>query len=461
MGRAPGSGGAPAFRFTPREVAEMEKALEASKGSTPARSVVQNLSDSFSASADRAGQKPIQWKQVWNWFQNRRHSQKAKIARSPDARVKPVTTAAAAEPSQAKRAAAASTAVPSTAAAVRRGNDAQMEFEAKSARDGAWYDVSTFISHRLAASGDPEVRVRFAGFGSEEDEWVNVRTAVRQRSLPCEASECVAVLPRDLILCFQEGNEQALYYDADILDVQRRRHDVRGCRCRFWVRYRHDGAEEVVPLRKVCRRPETEYRLLNLPSYGKNAGTQVATQASKPEAAAPSSLTTEATGTGTVQGSDGEAQVQGQTQAATFATPVSSTTRSQAGVSGTDASLGLPGSSAHMKVEAVLAASGSAATVAAGSSVGPSAVVVAATSSSVPKASDQWSAPSALPQGQGSEETKETLEQKNVYQERHQEGVENKVPSVQTDPEMFDAQSESFIVLDRFDLESSRNKVQE
>lgn len=45
--------------------------------------------------------------------------------------------------------------------------------------------------------------VRFAGFGAEEDEWVNVRKHVRQRSLPCESSECVAVLPGDLILCFQ------------------------------------------------------------------------------------------------------------------------------------------------------------------------------------------------------------------------------------------------------------------
>lgn len=47
-------------------------------------------------------------------------------------------------------------------------------------------------------------------------------------------------------LLVQEGSEQALYFDADILDVQRRRHDVRGCRCRFWVRYRHDQTE-VVP----------------------------------------------------------------------------------------------------------------------------------------------------------------------------------------------------------------------
>ncbi|OMO74933.1 putative DNA binding protein [Corchorus capsularis] len=112
--------------------------------------------------------------------------------------------------------------------------------------------------------GDPEVQVRFAGFGPEEDEWVNIRKHVRQRSLPCEASECVAVLPGDLILCFQEGKDQALYFDAHVLDAQRRRHDVRGCRCRFLVRYDHDQSEEIVPLRKVCRRPETDYRLQQL-----------------------------------------------------------------------------------------------------------------------------------------------------------------------------------------------------
>ncbi|CAN1335237.1 Protein SAWADEE HOMEODOMAIN HOMOLOG 2, partial [Linum perenne] len=109
-----------------------------------------------------------------------------------------------------------------------------------------------------------DVLVRFSGFGPDEDEWINVRKNVRQRSLPCEASECVAVLPGDLILCFQEGKDQALYFDAHVLDAQRRRHDVRGCRCRFLVRYDHDQSEEIVPLRKVCRRPETDYRLQQL-----------------------------------------------------------------------------------------------------------------------------------------------------------------------------------------------------
>jgi len=50
-----------------------------------------------------------------------------------------------------------------------------------------------------------EVLVRFAGFGPEEDEWINIRRHVRPRSLPCESSECVVVIPGDLILCFQVG----------------------------------------------------------------------------------------------------------------------------------------------------------------------------------------------------------------------------------------------------------------
>ncbi|XVE98596.1 hypothetical protein REPUB_Repub03eG0119800 [Reevesia pubescens] len=73
--------------------------------------------------------------------------------------------------------------------------ESYMEFEAKSSRDGALYDVASFLAHRyLQEASDPEVQVRFAGFGLEEDEWVNICKHVRQRSLSCEASECVAVL---------------------------------------------------------------------------------------------------------------------------------------------------------------------------------------------------------------------------------------------------------------------------
>ncbi|MFS7980431.1 putative transcription factor homeobox-WOX family [Helianthus anomalus] len=277
----------------------MEAILQAHKTAMPERQVLVSLAEKFSKSEERAGKIEVQMKQVWNWFQNRRYAIRAKAAKAPgnlnatqmvhdSSMVKGVP-----QVTQPHAAAAASVnvrsfpqapqhpTVPSASvrtfpqapqqppafslqSAVRVADNSQMEFEAKSARDGAWYDVSTFISHRSLETGDPEVFVRFAGFGAEEDEWVNVRKNVRQRSLPCEASECVAVLPADLILCFQEGKEQALYFDAHVLDAQRRRHDVRGCRCRFLVRYDHDQSEEIVALRKICRRPETDYRLQQL-----------------------------------------------------------------------------------------------------------------------------------------------------------------------------------------------------
>lgn len=237
----------------------MERTLEECKGNAPSREAMQGLADAFSASAERAGKTTVQYKQVWNWFQNRRHA----VKKSSKISEKPAAAAAAPQAPvevSVPRRAPTSAAVPSGGKAIE---PPKMEFEAKSSRDKAWYDVESFSGHRINESGDPlqEVRVRFAGFGPEEDEWVNVKTGVRQRSLPCEAAECVAVLPGDLILCFQEGSEQALYFDARIKEVERRRHDVRGCRCRFLVEYDHDKVVEIVPLRKVCRRPETEYRL--------------------------------------------------------------------------------------------------------------------------------------------------------------------------------------------------------
>ncbi|XP_016492778.2 protein SAWADEE HOMEODOMAIN HOMOLOG 2 isoform X3 [Nicotiana tabacum] len=285
MGRPPSNGG-PTFRFNATEVAEMEAILQAHNATMPAREVLVALAEKFSSSAERSGKIMVQMKQVWNWFQNRRYAIRAKTAKVPGKFSTPSVPQS--DPAMVRAPAKLSTSpvpqsdpaavrimpqapqpIPSPQVAVQNvgrsaSDNIQMEFEAKSARDGAWYDVASFLSHRSVETADPEVLVRFAGFGAEEDEWVNVRKHVRQRSLPCESSECVAVLPGDLILCFQEGKEQALYFDAHVLDAQRRRHDVRGCRCRFLVRYDHDQSEEIVPLRKVCRRPETDYRLQQL-----------------------------------------------------------------------------------------------------------------------------------------------------------------------------------------------------
>lgn len=224
----------------------MEKLWEESKGATPSQKILQGLAEKFSKPRERDGKISVQRKQVLHWFQNRRCCTRKKQAakqmgRSPD------------KGRLSKRAETTLTAPPLDEIDISK-----MEFEAKSSKDGAWYDVHAFLAHRMLESGDPEVRVRFAGYGADEDEWVNVRSAVRQRSLPCEASECVSILPGDAVLCFQEGNRQALYYDAYVMDVERRRHDIRGCRCRFFVQYEHDGSTGIVPLKKVCRIPETE-----------------------------------------------------------------------------------------------------------------------------------------------------------------------------------------------------------
>eukprot|EP00268_Persea_americana_P031617 TRINITY_DN3082_c0_g1_i1.p1 TRINITY_DN3082_c0_g1~~TRINITY_DN3082_c0_g1_i1.p1 ORF type:complete len:345 (+),score=74.24 TRINITY_DN3082_c0_g1_i1:253-1287(+) len=282
MGRPPHSGG-PAFRFTANEVVEMEACLRESNNAVPTREIIASLAEKFSASVERAGKIVVQPKQVWNWFQNRRYAQRAKLVKTPGKSAVPTSTP---DDSVPVRNVPIPAPIPSDKNSVIEST--QMEFEAKSARDGAWYDVATFISHRMFETGDPEVRVRFAGFGTEEDEWVNVRRSLRQRSLPCEAAECVAVIPGDLVLCFQEGKEQALYFDAHILDAQRRRHDVRGCRCRFLVRYDHDQSEEIVPLRKICRRPETDYRLQQLQTLKDHTSLSQVNVMKEPSSAGPS-----------------------------------------------------------------------------------------------------------------------------------------------------------------------------
>lgn len=125
MGRPPSSGG-PAFRFTHAEVAEMEEHLRHLNNAIPQRNIIQGLAEKFTASSARAGKIPVQYKQVlgfplpvrrrdprnsnlinplflpgdtrrarlipiyvgfcgsaqvWNWFQNRRYSQRARTPR--------------------------------------------------------------------------------------------------------------------------------------------------------------------------------------------------------------------------------------------------------------------------------------------------------------------------------------------------------------------------------------------
>ncbi|GAQ80770.1 SAWADEE domain containing homeodomain protein [Klebsormidium nitens] len=296
--------GGRAFRFLPSEVDFLLGELE-KHGKTPPQHILEEYTVQLNADPQRQAE-PIVSKQLWNWFQNRRHHfRKVAGTVSPHKLTKPAANRDSPAPEPARQTAPQPPqpsplgAIPIQGPSRGRGRPpreksgspllhatsslskasspahsspgvnvtydekdcaANLDYESLSTRDHAWYDVDKFVGRRVNDQGQMEMKVRFGGFNVDEDEWVDVKTGIRQRSLPCEASECVGVLPGDLVLCFQEGREQALYFDADVYEVQRGRHDVRGCRCRFKVRYRVDGNEEVVPLRKICRRPETEYR---------------------------------------------------------------------------------------------------------------------------------------------------------------------------------------------------------
>ena len=110
--------------------------------------------------------------------------------------------------------------------------------------------------------------MRFTGFGKEEDEWVSVSMAVRERSIPLEHSECDKVSVGDLVLCFrvkpyfllhlssvvisrcvtqsidcQEAEDHALYCDARVVEIKRTVHDSSQCLCIFTIRWDDDGLE--------------------------------------------------------------------------------------------------------------------------------------------------------------------------------------------------------------------------
>ncbi|KAF7081762.1 hypothetical protein CFC21_085673 [Triticum aestivum] len=249
------------IRFTHAEVAKMLEVLR-DLNAMPKRPIIQGLTDDLNASPDRSGdgQVPVQYSQVHTWFQNRRYTQKRRGERPP-AQGKMLPTGAEAQHPASYR---VQSSCPSNSES-QSGNASSdcglVQLEAKSPTNGAWFDVAAILSYRFSETGDQEIQVWFSGFGAEEEEWINVCKSVRLRSLPCIDTECVGVLPGDLILCYQVRKEQALYFDAHVLEVERRTHDLRGCRCSFLVRYDHDHSEEMVPLRKVCRRPSADVKI--------------------------------------------------------------------------------------------------------------------------------------------------------------------------------------------------------
>ncbi|CAL5440635.1 unnamed protein product [Camellia sinensis] len=251
--------------FTTAEIEKMEKLREDSREQSLDQEFCKRLARSFNCSKGRVGKPSVKWTEVQSWFQDKQQAYPLKDASSPippeKLSVVPVVCPLnkADEKPQASKVfllisvPRLATAGPEfsvkgfTCCLLVSGDKvpdlSELEFEARSSKDGAWYDVDMFLNHRFLSSGEAEVHVRFIGFGSEEDEWVNVKKAIRERSLPLEHSECGKLKVGDLVLCFQERRDQARYYDAHVVEIQRRMHDIRGCRCLFLIRYDHDNTE--------------------------------------------------------------------------------------------------------------------------------------------------------------------------------------------------------------------------
>ncbi|KAK4340777.1 hypothetical protein RND71_039278 [Anisodus tanguticus] len=239
--------------FTEIEIEKMENLLKQSGEQVFDQKFCKKLAGDFSHSTGRAGKPIVKWTEVQTWFQNRQKSCLSKD-NSAEANMKlpDMTEECALDKATQTFHIPEGKKVPDLS---------DLEFEARSSVDRAWYDVDTFISHRFLSSGEPEVLVRYVGFGSEEDEWVNVRKSVRERSVALENSECNKVRVGDPVLCFQEGKDNARYVEAHILEIQKKFHDIRGCRCLFAIQYDHDNTKETVHLRRLCFRPSIFGRL--------------------------------------------------------------------------------------------------------------------------------------------------------------------------------------------------------
>ncbi|KAM1022412.1 hypothetical protein ACFX15_042552 [Malus domestica] len=200
------------------------------------REFCQSTAKSFNRSAARAGKPIVKWTELQSWFENR-------VKESPNiCRNYPSNKAHKSSeiPKEEK--------IPDVS---------ELEFEARSSKDGAWYDVEKFLAHRFLRTGETEVRVRFVGFRAEEDEWVNVKKAVRERSVPLEHSECRTLKVGDHVLCILERRDEAIYYDSHIYRYPKENARYKGPPVSSQSGIIPTTARrERVRLRRLCRRPK-------------------------------------------------------------------------------------------------------------------------------------------------------------------------------------------------------------
>lgn len=117
--------------FTKAEIEKMEKLLKESKQPMD-KEFFQKIGRSFNYSSGRAGKPIVKWTEVQSWFCNRQMDHPYKVASSIDA----------------------SKDDPSCPKGEKVPDLSKLEFEARSSKDGAWYDVDMFLCHRFLPSSE-------------------------------------------------------------------------------------------------------------------------------------------------------------------------------------------------------------------------------------------------------------------------------------------------------------------
>ncbi|KAE8682651.1 Chromo domain-containing protein T09A5.8 [Hibiscus syriacus] len=236
--------------FTKAEIEKMEKLSVESRELLQSKEFCQKIARSFSSSSARAGKPIVKWTEVQSWFGSRQQESTSKVPSFTDTSENqssiPETCPLNNGPQNSQ------TLKVDSQPGEKIPDLSELKFEAKSCKDGAWYDVDMFLGHRFLSSGEADVRVRFVGYGAADDEWVNVKKAVRKRSIPFEHSECNKLVVGDLVLCLQERGDQSIYYDAHVVKIDRKMHDIRGCRKEFdWRNYVIFRAYELISLQNA------------------------------------------------------------------------------------------------------------------------------------------------------------------------------------------------------------------
>ncbi|KGN60460.2 hypothetical protein Csa_002252 [Cucumis sativus] len=126
--------------FTKGEIEKMEKLLEESGEQSLNRDFCQKVTKRFNRSSGRAGKPVIKWTEVYDWLQSRLQDLpkiEKRISEIPKACPSNKTQESSQGPEDEKSP-----------------DLSELEFEARSSKDGAWYDVAMFLTHRFLSSGE-------------------------------------------------------------------------------------------------------------------------------------------------------------------------------------------------------------------------------------------------------------------------------------------------------------------